>query len=677
MSAKKVEDQICTLREKIEHHNFKYYVENRPEISDYEYDQLMKKLIQLEKEHPEFASPDSPSQRVGGAPLKQFKTVTHRIPMLSMDNTYSEQEIRDFDERVKKHLGARSVAYVVEEKIDGVSIALIYEKGKLILGATRGDGRQGDDVTENVKTVRAIPLEIPRPGVRTKQAVPRLLEVRGEIYMPKKSFEKLNKEKEEKGEELFANPRNACAGSLKLLDPKGVAQRDLSIFVHGRGHVEGGKIPENQKECIDYLSGLGFRTITSHLIHSVEELLDFIEDFKSKKDALPYEVDGLVVKVNSFKEQEALGVTSKSPRWVMAYKYPAERRETILEDIRIQVGRTGVLTPVAILKPVLLAGTTVSRASLHNQDEIERLDARIGDYVLVEKSGMIIPKVVEVLHAKRKKQLRKFMFPAKCPECGGGIIRESEYVAVRCINLGCPAQVKARIRHFASRDAMDIEGLGIALIDQLVEKGLVKDMPDIYHLDFEKVSSLERMGAKSTENLFQAIETSKSRTLNRLIYALGILDVGEHIAEVLADHYDSLDELMGADYEELRKIHEIGDVVARSLVDFFKQKGTREILAKLKKAGVRFDLKEKRTFAADFARKTFVITGTLESHSRTEAEKLVRSLGGNVGSSVSKNTDFLVVGKEPGSKLEKARKLEVKTLNESQFLEMIRRSKKG
>ncbi|MBI4970330.1 MAG: NAD-dependent DNA ligase LigA [Candidatus Omnitrophica bacterium] len=676
MTDKKTEHEIQVLREKIESHNYKYYVENKPVISDYEFDQMMKKLIQLETAHPQFRDPNSPSQRVGGAPLKQFKTVTHKIPMMSIDNTYSAEEVREFDERSKKNLGRNEVHYVIEEKIDGVSIALVYENGRLVLGSTRGDGKSGDDVTENVKTVRAIPLVIPHPGAKVKSDIPRHLEVRGEIYMPKKSFDKLNAEKEKEGNELFANPRNACAGSLKLLDPKLVALRDLSIFVHGRGYIEGGKIPDNQKAFIDYLEGLGFRVIHSHLAKNVDEVLEFIEKFKSNKDHLEYEVDGLVIKVNAFKDEEALGLTSKSPRWAIAYKYPAERAETILEDIRVQVGRTGVLTPVAMLKPVRLAGTTVSRASLHNQDEIERLDARIGDHVFVEKSGMIIPKVVDVLAAKRKHALKKFPFPQKCPVCGGEVVKEAELVAVRCINLNCPAQIKGRIRHFASRDAMDIEGLGISLIDQLVEKGLVKELPDLYELDFDKVSKLERMAEKSTKNLFDAIEASKTRPLSRLIFALGILDVGEHVALVLADHFDSLAALMKSDYEELTQIHEIGDVVAKSIVDFFKQKGTREVLNRLKKLGVRFDLKEKKKIAAGFSGKNFVVTGTLELYSRSEAEKKIRSFGGNASSAVSKNTDFLVVGKEPGSKLDKAKKLGVKILDEAEFLSLIKHAER-
>ncbi|MBI4399010.1 MAG: NAD-dependent DNA ligase LigA [Candidatus Omnitrophica bacterium] len=672
MAHTEIRKEIQSLRKQLEHHNFKYYVENRPEISDYDFDRLMKRLTDLEKAHPEFEDANSPSRRVGGEPLKHFNTVAHSIPMMSIDNTYSEAEVREFDERVKKNLGHSKISYVIEEKIDGVSITLLYEKGRLTVAATRGNGAQGDDVTENVRTISAVPLEIPRAGLGSKPAVPGMLEVRGEIYMPKKSFEKLNEEKEKKAEELFANPRNACAGSLKLLAPKLVAKRDLSIFVHGHARVEKGTIPENEQDFLRYLKELGFKTIQTHFASDIDEAIRFIEKFKTKKDALPYEVDGLVIKVNSFKAQAALGATSKSPRWAIAYKYPAERAETVLADIKIQVGRTGVLTPVAILKPVRLAGTTVSRASLHNQDEIGRLDARIGDFVLVEKSGMIIPKVVEVLAEKRKKPLKKFHFPGHCPVCGSTVVREEEFVAVRCVNLACPAQLKGKIRHFVSRDAMDIEGMGIMLIEQLVDKGIVKTLPDIYSLSEHTISELERMGAKSAFNVITAVQASKSRPLYRLIHALGIPDVGEHGAQVLAERYNSLEELMDAGYDDLIQIHEVGEIVAKSIVEFFRQKGTQEALAGLKKAGVRFNIKEKRKAAAGFSGKHFVITGTLDSYSRAEAEKKIRLLGGSTSSSVSGNTDCLIIGKEPGSKLAKAKKLGVNIIEEKEFLALLK-----
>ncbi len=669
----KAKIEIEKLRQEIERHNRKYHLEARPEISDFEYDRLLKKLIQLESEHPEFFSPNSPSQRVGGAPLKEFKTIEHKIQMLSMDNTYSAEELREFDKRVRRSLERETIDYYVEEKIDGVSIALIYENGWLKTAATRGDGRFGDDVTENIKTIRSVPLKIPVAESKFKGPAPKTLEVRGEVYMPRQSFLKLNREKEKTGEEPFANPRNACAGSLKLLDPKLVAKRDLNIFIHGRGVLEGREV-STQHGLMMFLKDLGFRVIESGKIcRDVEEVVRFIEKHKEGIEKLDYEIDGLVVKVDSFKDQEILGVTSKSPRWMIAYKYPAERKETLLKDIQVQVGRTGALTPVAILEPVGLSGTTVSRASLHNRDEIERLDVRIGDYVLVEKSGLIIPKVVDVVKEKRKKGLSKFKFPKHCPVCGSKVVSREDEVAVYCVNLGGVAQLKGRIRHYAQRAAMDIEGLGMALIEHLVDSKMAGNLADLYYLDIQKVEDLERMGRKSAENLFAGIEASKKRPLARLIYALGIPDVGEHMGEVLAEHFDSLEELMAASEESLMKIHEVGPVAASSIVDFFKQQGGRDVIRKLKKAGVDFALKEKRSGV--LLGKTFVITGTLKNFSRMETETLIKNAGGRVSSSVSKNTDYLVLGEEPGSKYEKAQKLKIAILGEEELARMAGKKK--
>ncbi len=666
--------EVDRLRHQIEQHNYKYYVEAKPEISDHEFDRLMRRLIDLEEAFPECKTPDSPSQRVGGEPLKEFRTVEHKIPMLSLDNTYTFEELEDFDKRVKKFLGKDEISYFVEEKIDGVSISLVYEKGRLVLGATRGDGHAGDDVTENIKTVRAIPLSIPAPGAPFKGEVPDLLEVRGEVYMPSESFEKLNKEKEKKGEELFANPRNACAGSLKLLDPKLVAERSLSIFVHGLGMIKGGSPqPESQWKALEFFKELGFRTIEyTKLCFGIREAEEFIRWFEPKRDRLRYEIDGMVVKVDSFEDQKTLGQTTHAPRWMIAYKYPAERKETILEDIEVQVGRTGALTPVAILKPVRVSGTTVSRASLHNKDEIGRLDVRIGDHVLIEKSGEIIPKVIEVLKAKRKKSLPKFKFPTHCPVCKGKAQSFGDEVAVRCINFACPAQLSARVRHYAQRNAMDIERLGEVWVNAFVEKDFIKDVADIHYLDFEKVKGLERMGQKSAQNLFDGIEASKKRPLNRLIYGLGILNVGERGAELLAQNFKTLDRLAEADEEELSVIREIGPVTAQSIVEFFKQPGTKKVLAKLKKAGVRFDLVEEVKSGGPLAGKSVVITGTLEHLSRTEAETAVRRAGGHPSGSVSKKTDFLVLGKDPGSKYDKAKEFGVKILSEAEFEKLVK-----
>jgi len=668
-----IKKEVETLREKLEYHNCKYYLEAKPEISDYEYDQLMKKLISLETQHPEFFISDSPSQRVGGSPLKEFQSVRHKVQMLSMDNTYSDEDLREFDKRVKKVLGDRQVVYYVEEKIDGVSISLTYERGHLTVGATRGDGHTGDDVTENIKTIRTIPLRIPISGSKFKGEIPKVLEVRGEVYMPRKSFLKLNEEKEKLGEEPFANPRNACAGSLKLLDPKLVSKRDLNIFVHGKGVVEG-NLPDSYHEFMVILKELGFRIIQGNkLCREIDEVIDFIESHKGSLGRLDYEIDGMVVKVDSFREQEMLGITSKSPRWMIAYKYPAERKETLLKDIQVQVGRTGALTPVAILEPISLSGTTVSRASLHNRDEIKRLDVRIGDHVLVEKSGLIIPKVVGVLKEKRKKTLAKFGFPKKCPVCGSKVVSIDEEVAVRCVGLSCLAQLKARIRHYAQREAMDIEGLGMALIEQLVDKKMVSDLADIYYLDFKKVADLERMGEKSAENLFAGIETSKKRPLPRLIYALGIPEVGEHVAEIIAEQYDALEDLAKAKEEALVAIHEVGPVVAKSIVNFFDQSGTREVMQKLKKAGVHFAFKEKKS--GSLRGKSFVVTGTLKNFSRHEAELAIKMAGGSVSSSVSKNIDYLVLGEDPGSKYDKALKLQVSLLSEKEFIKLLGKEK--
>ncbi len=667
--------KIEKLREEIDCHNRKYYLEAKPVISDQEFDRLMRQLIDLENEFPQFRTADSPSQRVGGAPLKEFKAVRHAIPMLSMDNTYSYDELREFDERVKKGLGGSRMDYFVEEKVDGVSISLTYRKGLFVLGATRGDGRTGDDVTENLKTIREIPLRIPVRNSKFKGKVPDVLEVRGEVYMPHKSFEKCNREKERSGEELFANPRNACAGTLKLLDPKLVAKRELSVFCHGAGAMEGANL-KTQSELFELFHLLGFKTIEhTKEAKDIEEVIQFAETFKEKKEKLDYDIDGLVVKVNSFTDREQLGVTSKAPRWMIAYKYPAEQAETILEDIEISVGRTGALTPVAVLKPVRLSGTTVSRASLHNRDEIERLEVRIGDRVLVEKSGEIIPKVVGVLAEKRKKPLRKFQFPDRCPVCGSKATRVGDEVAVRCISLACPAQLKARIKHYAMRDAMDIEGLGDVLIEQLVDRKLTKDLADIYYLDIEEVADLERMGKKSAENLFEGIETSKSKELYRLVFGLGILNVGERAAGLLADRFRNLDRLMEASEEELCAIREIGTTTAKSIVDFLKEPATHKIIERLRKAGIRFNVVEAKKEGTPFSGKTFVITGTLKHYARGDAEQLIRRFGGYASSSVSKKTDYLILGEDPGSKYDKAKELGVKMIKEDEFEKMVNRAK--
>ncbi len=674
MTKSEAKNKIEKLKKEIDRHNCFYYKEAKPVITDYEFDLLLLDLVDLENQFPEFKTPDSPSQRVGGAPLKEFKTVPHTIPMLSMDNTYSYDELREFDQRVKRGLNRTDVDYFIEEKVDGVSISLTYKNGVFTLGATRGDGRFGDDVTENLKTIRDIPLKISAAHSKFKGKIPELLEVRGEVFMPHASFEKLNKQKEKHGEELFQNPRNACAGTLKLLAPRLVARRELSIFVHGLGLVKGCNF-ETQSGLFKFFKTVGFKTIQhTKRAKNIEEVIQFAESFQKLRNDLDYDIDGLVVKVDSFDARQQLGTTSKAPRWMIAYKYPAEQAETLLEGILISVGRTGALTPVALLKPVRLSGTTVSRASLHNQDEIERLDIRVGDYVMVEKSGEIIPKVISVNLNKRPKALRKFQFPDQCPVCGSKVHRVKGEVAVRCMSLACPAQLKARIKHYAMRDAMDIEGLGDVLIEQLVDQELTQNLADIYDLKFDEVANLERMGEKSAENLFAGIKHSKFKELHRLIFGLGILNVGEHSAQLLAERFRHLDRLAEASEEDLLSIREIGPTTAESIVDFFKQSGNQRIIEKLKKAGVQFDIVEAKKQGTPFSGKTFVVTGTLKSHSRPDAEQLIRRYGGFATSSVSKKTDFLVLGEAPGSKYEKAKELGVKILKEDEFLKMINKA---
>ena len=687
MKEAEAKKEINHLRNVIERHNKKYYVDAAPEISDQEYDRLFKKLEKLEEAFPKLKDPASPTQRVGGEPLKEFNQVKHSVPMLSLDNTYSMEELKEFDQRVKKNLQSKgklndrdlfeggNVEYFVEEKIDGVSIALRYENGRLVLGATRGDGARGDDITENLKTISDIPLQIPARNAAYKGDVPAVIEIRGEAYLSHEQFQRINKEKGKAGEDLFANPRNACAGSLKLLDPKTVASRKLKAFVHGLAVYKGKKALKSQSEAFRFLADLGFKVVpNSKLVEGIEAATKYIESFEKKRETLNYDIDGMVVKVDAFEFREVLGQTTKAPRWMIAYKYQAERAETALEDIKIQVGRTGVLTPVANLKPVLLAGTRVSRASLHNADEIKRLDARIGDTVIIEKSGDIIPKVIEVLTDKRKKQLAEYRFPDKCPVCSEKIQQIQGEVARRCMGLSCPAQLKARVRHFVSRDAMDIEGLGTVWVDQFVDKGLIKDLSDIYYLDRKEVRGLERMGEKSTDRLFEGIEKSKKAPLHRVIFGLGIPDVGQHAAYILAQRFQHLEKLAGAAQEELESIREIGPVTADSIHQFFNQQKTRKSLEKMRKAGLKFDIVEKTSGGTFFTGKTVVITGTLEKLDRKEAESTIRRLGGHPAGSVSKKTDYVVVGENPGSKVEKAKTLGIAVLNEKEFLLQLKKS---
>lgn len=663
---KNFEKHIEELRNQIRHHDWRYYALSEPEISDKEYDDLLKELKELEKKHPELITPDSPTQRLTNVVQVGFKTVKHAVKMFSLDNTYSYEEIRDWDKRVRKGLKkTANPEYVAELKIDGVSVALTYKKGILELAATRGDGQTGEDVTLNIKTIAAIPLKL------LADNPPEILEVRGEVYMPKEEFERLNKERKKKGEGLFANPRNAASGSLKLLDTKLTASRNLSCFIHSFGIIEGVGV-ESQFEFLNLAKKWGLRVNPSFkLCRNPDEVIGFCGSFKDKKEKLEYEMDGVVIKVNSFAQQEALGATLKSPRWAIAYKYPATQATTKLLNIISQVGRTGVITPVAELEPVECAGVVIKHATLHNFDEIERLGVKIGDRVIIERAGEVIPKVVKVIESVRNGREKKFKVPGNCPICDGKIIKEKEEdVAYRCVNMACPAQIKKSLLHFSSRDAMDIEGMGEAVIEQLVKKKLVRDFADTYFLKREDLLGLELFKDKKTDNLVAAIEKSKSQPLHRLIYGLGIRHVGEKAAYVLAQRFGKIEKMASAKKEDIDAIYEFGIEIADSVIDFFAQAENIKLISRLKEAGVNMIEPQVKASGA-LSGKTLCLTGELVDFSRTEAEKIVRNSGGNVVGAVSKNTDFVVAGANPGSKLEKAQKLGVKVIGEAEFKKMI------
>jgi DNA ligase (NAD+) len=665
----RVRQEIEKLRAEIEKHDNLYYVEANPEIRDEEYDALMRRLVELEKSHPQFVAPDSPTQRVGGQPLTAFRTVEHRVPMLSMDNTYNPEELREFHDRVVRWLDGVSPTYVAEPKIDGVSISLVYQDGRFVLGATRGDGRRGDDVSANLRTIRSLPLAL--RGLR-----PRILEVRGEVYFTKQDFAEINRQRDRAGEPLFANPRNAAAGTLKLLDPRLVARRPLRIMAWGIGYCEGIEIL-GQWQLLQILKQLGIPTNPeARRFQTFDELLNFSVAWSDRRDKLEYLVDGMVIKVDSFAQREKLGATSKAPRWQVAYKYAAEQAVTRLLGIEIQVGKTGTLTPVANLEPVLLSGTTVSRASLHNADEIERKDVRVGDLVVIEKAGEIIPQVVSVKKELRTGNERRFHFPKSCPACGEPVGKEEGGVYIRCTNPSCSAQFKRLLEFFAHRQAMDIEGLGPAIIEQLVDTKLVTKLPDLYRLKMEALLPLERMGEKSARNLITAIESSKSRGLAGLLTGLGIHHVGRRAAEILAGHFGDVDALLAADTQRLASIHEIGPVMAESIRRYFHEQHGAQIVRELASLGVRTDEPAQQASGRAsnaLAGKTFVVTGTLERYSREKIHELIKTHGGNIGSSVSSKTDYLVAGESPGSKLEKAKKLGVAILSESEFEAMLRK----
>jgi DNA ligase (NAD+) len=660
-----VSARIEGLRQEIHYHDWRYYVLNDPVISDYEYDQLMAELLRIEDEHPELVTPDSPSQRVGGQPTEGFAQVQHTIPMLSLDNTYSAEELFEFDRRVARALQREKVEYVVELKIDGVAVSLRYEGGHMVQGSTRGDGEVGDDVTANLRTIRSIPLILMAEVESLRDC-----EVRGEVYLPRSRFEELNREREERGEPLFANPRNATAGTLKQLDPAVVSERRLDIFIHTLAYQPEARFGTHL-DALDGMARAGFRVApVRELCQSMDDVVALTETWCDQRNTLSFDTDGIVVKVNSFSQQVLLGSTSRSPRWAIAYKYPAQQATTMVRDIKLQVGRIGTVTPVAVLEPVYLSGSTISHATLHNEDEVKRKDVRVGDTVIIEKGGEVIPKVVKVVKEKRRGDERTFRMPSTCPVCGSRLARYPGEVAVRCENVACPAQVRARIEYFASRRGMDIDGLGTKLVKQMVDSALINDYGDLYSLQFEDLVSLERMAEKSARNLLQSIDESRRRPLANLIMALGIRHVGSRAAELLADAYHSIDQLARASEEELGQIPEIGPVIAESVVRFFRDENNRAVLDKLRRGGVQME-GEAEERARPLAGKTFVLTGTLGSLTRDEATERITALGGRVASSVSGKTDFVVVGENAGSKYRKARDMGVPILNEDEFLAML------
>ncbi len=651
--------KIEKLREEINHHNYKYYVENNPVISDYEFDQLLKKLEQLETEFPDLITPESPTQRVGEKPLEGFETVEHKIPMLSLANTYTYDELREFDERVKKNVG--DVEYVVEPKIDGAGVALLYENGVLVRGATRGDGIKGDDITQNLKTIRSVPLKL-------RSNVLRRVEVRGEVYMPIGGFKKYNKEQAEKEGVIFANPRNASAGSLRQLDSRIVAERPLDIFIYVISYSE--KDLKTHEKALAALKEAGFRTNSlTKKVANIENAIKYCKELEKKREKLDYEIDGAVIKVNSLGKQKELGATSKNPRWAISYKFAAKQSTTRLNNIAIQVGRTGTLTPVAILEPVEVGGVTVSRATLHNFDELKRKDIKIGDQVLVERSGDVIPQVVKSITEKRTGAEKRKIIPKKCPVCGTTVIRTEGEVAVRCPNRLCPSRLKWRVKYYASRDAMDIDHLGESTIDKLIEENLIGNIADLYFLKKEDILKLEGFKEKSAQNLLDSIEKSKKQDLSRFIYGLGIRHVGKYAAQLLASQYNSIDKLSKASAESLKEIDGLGEKSAEAIATFFATDENKELIERLKNIGVK--TKEVRKNNLPLQGKKFVFTGGLLTLTRPEASDLVKKSGGIVSSSISKDIDYVVAGDKPGSKYNKAKKLELTIINEDELKELV------
>ena len=661
--------RISELRDLIEYHNRRYYQLDDPEISDYEYDKLMRELADLEERFPYIDRTASPTQRVGASPLEKFGTVTHLTPMLSLGNAFSEEEISEFNERIKRLLGDKAEPdFVAEPKIDGVAVNLIYEKGVFLVGATRGDGLTGEDVTQNLRTIRILPLKM-RP--RDHDGIPERIEIRGEVYLEKEAFRKLNERRVEQGESAFANPRNAAAGSLRQLDPRITAKRPLRIFCYGVGSVEG-KSFTTHWDTLKTLGDWGFPTNPDiRLARDVQDCVGYYRHIESAREKLPYEIDGIVLKVNSLSLQDRLGMVSRSPRWAVAVKFAPTQATTIVEDIVIGVGRTGVLTPVAVMKPVQVGGVTVSRATLHNEDEIAKKDVRIGDTVIVQRAGDVIPEVVKVVEGMRTGSEKPYRMPEQCPVCGSKVVRLEGEVAHRCIDLACPAQIRENIRHFVSRGGMDIEGLGDKIVSQLLDAGLIRDPADLYAITKEQLLELERFADKSAENLIAAIARSKHPPLERLLFALGIRHVGEYVAKILARKFGNVGKIETASQEELTAIDGIGPTIAESIFKFSHEPHNLKILRKLEQADVR-PVVEKQATSTALAGKTFVFTGSLKGLSREKAKELVVSLGGTATSTVSKKTDYVVAGEDPGSKFDKAKSLGVAILDEEGFLKLIR-----
>jgi DNA ligase (NAD+) len=671
-ATKNLEKKIATLRENIRHHEYRYFALDDPEISDFEFDQLMNELKRLEAENPELITPDSPTQRVGGKPREGVVKVPHSSPMLSLDNTYNVDELRNWERRVHELTGRKEVEYVCELKLDGMSLALRYEDGKLVRGITRGDGSVGEDVTLNVRTVRSIPLSISKEKLKAAR-IPADFEVRGEMLMPLAAFRRMNEEREQNGLPLFANPRNATAGTVRQLEPNITAQRRLDYFAYmlltdGRTHID------RHWETLNALDSAGFKVNPARkLAKNFDEVWEFNEQQEAKREKLPYEIDGIVVKVDRVALHEELGYTGKAPRWAIAYKYAARGGVTQIEDILVQVGRTGKLTPVAALKPVPIGGTTVSRATLHNLDEIERLGVKIGDWVEVERGGDVIPKVTRVVDDKDHPRGHKsFHMPEKCPVCGTRVVRAQGEVDYRCVNANCPAKLAGTILHFSSRGVMNIDGMGEALVNQLTERGLVKNVADIYGLTKDNLLSLERMGEKSAQNILDEIEASKKLPLERVIYGLGIRFVGARTAQFLAEHFGSMADLMKASEEDLQNVEEVGPRIAKSIEEFFHEPANRKLVERLREAGLTFSGKKKER-GTKLTGKTFVLTGALTRYSRDEAKKLIEDAGGRVSGSVSKKTDYVVAGSDAGSKLDKAKDLGVSVIGEKEMEDLLGR----